>query len=315
LTDTTAPVVLLWGESDFLLREAARRLFPAQPIEIDPAGWDPTTLADLATPSLFGEPRGLLVAESQDLDADALADVARYAEAPADDALLVLLAAVGARAKGPPRALARAVGETADVRRVAVERRELPRWVADRAGSHGLKASPAGVQALIETLGEDPAELDQALIQLFSARPEEGLTPAAVAAQFRGFGDRRTWELTDAAFAGNLPTALRALAGMLEAREEPLMILGGIASRLRDLIRVRALPPRMPQGEVARAAGLRFDWQARRYREQARRFAPDELVRAHAQVVEADRQLKSGGAGVADEVVLETLVVSVIGAA
>jgi DNA polymerase III delta subunit len=126
-----------------------------------------------------------------------------------------------------------------------------------------------------------------------------------VAAQFRGFGDRRIWDLCDAAFGKDAPTALRYLAAMLAAGDEPLAVLGGIAARLRDLLRVRALPRTLPPGQVAKAAGLRFDWQARRYREQAARFSEDELVDLHARAGEADRLLKMGGTG---DVVLTMLV-------
>ena len=78
-----------------------------------------------------------------------------------------------------------------------------------------------------------------------------------------------------------------------EAQKEG--ILGGIASRLRDLLRVRALPERMPLTEVAKTAGLRFDWQARRYRDQARRFSIEELVRLHARL--ADDRAAAARAG------------------
>jgi hypothetical protein len=88
------------------------------------------------------------------------------------------------------------------------------------------------------------------------------------------------------------------------------MILGGMAARLRDLIRVKSLPERMPLAELAREAGLRFDWQARRYRDQARGFTMPELVRLHDRVVEADEELKSGAAG---DVVLPIVVSAVAG--
>jgi DNA polymerase III delta subunit len=297
--------VLLWGDAPFLLREAARELFASPPTEADAAEWRPELLADLATPSLFGGDRGLLVTEAQDLGKDALAEVRRYADAPAEGSRLVLAAVVDARSKAAPKALASAVGDRGMVRRVAVDRKELPTWVRQRARAAGLAVTPAGVARLVETVGDDPGALDQAVAQLAAARPEEGLTPDAVDAQFRGFGDHRVWELTDAAFTGDLRRAVRVLAALLDAREEPLVIVGGIASRVRDLLRVRALPPRMPLREVATAAGLRFDWQARRYRDQANRYRPEELSAVHADVVEADRLLKQGGDG---RVVLSRLV-------
>jgi DNA polymerase III delta subunit len=308
----TTPVLLLWGTDAFLLREAGREVFEEiEPTVTSGSGWRPGLTADLATPSLLGEPRGLLVTEAHALPEDALEEVAGYAAARGGDALLLLCWEVGPRAKGPPKGLLTRLGDGVDVRRVAVERRDLPRWVLARARRRGLRATPPGATALIQTVGEDPAGLDQAVEQVAGSHPAEGLTPDSVAAQFRGFGDRRTWELCDAAFTGDAPGAFRALAGMIDAGEEPLMILGGVASRMRDLLRVASLPPRTPLGDVARAAGLRFDWQARRYRDQARRFTPAQLRALHGAVTESDALIKQGGAG---DVILAMVVSRIAGA-
>jgi DNA polymerase-3 subunit delta len=295
---TPKPVLLLWGEDPFLLREAALEAFgDVEPAVAAGAEWRAGLTSDLATPSLLGEARGLLVTEADELAVDALDEVARYAAAPGGDALLVLCWEVGSRAKGPPKGLLTRLGDGVEVRRVAVERKDLPRWILARAKRREVRATPQGAALLVQTLGEDPARLDQAVQQIAVSHPDQGVTPEAVATQFRGFGDRRTWELCDAAFTGDAAGALRALAGMLEAGEEPLMILGGIAARVRDLLRVASLPPRTPLGEVARAAGLRFDWQARRYRDQVKRFAPAQLRAVHGAVAEADGLIKQGGSG------------------
>ena len=307
-----APVVMLWGEHLFLLREAAREILgDVRAQEIDGADWQSGLTGDLATPSLFGEQRGLLVVNAQDLTADAAAEVGRYASAPSPDARLVLAFVLSSRSKGPPKKVLEALGKAVEVRRVAVDRKELPGWVLARAKSRGLSATPQGAKQLVDTMGEDPAALDQAVEQLASSHATEGLTLQTVNAQFRGLGERKIWDLTDAAFTGRVAEAMRTLAALLEAGEEPIMILGGIASRLRDLIRVRALPPKIPLAEVARQAGLRFDWQARRYVEQAKRYREEDLAAIHHELVEADGILKQGGAG---DVVLPSIVARIAGA-
>jgi DNA polymerase III delta subunit len=73
---------------------------------------------------------------------------------------------------------------------------------------------------------------------------------------------------------------------------------------------VRSLPDRMPSGQVAKEAGLRFEWQARRYQQQARNFSLEELVDVHDRITEADRALKSGATG---DVVMPTLVTAIAG--
>lgn len=305
-----APVYLLWGPDPFLLREAALEILgDLRPREVDGGGWQGGETGDLATPSLFGERRALLVSDAKDLPAAALAEIKAYVSAPDPDAPLLLLAIVGERSKAPA-ALAKLVEGVGAIVEVRIQRRELPAWLQRRAKAKGLALAPDGASALVDTLGEDPAGLEQALDQLAAAFAGERVTADVVARQFRGLGEQHIWDLCDKAFGRDLPAAMRSLQTLLGSGGEGLPILGGIASRLRDLMRVRALPERTPLAEVARAAGLRFDWQARRSREQANRFTAEELSLIHEHVAWADRALKSGAT---DDVVLPMLVTAIAG--
>lgn len=306
---TSSSVVLLWGEDDFLLREAAfTALGDLKPREVDAAEWGGGELQDLATPSLFGEPRALLVTDAKALSKEALGELASYLAEPDPGSPLVLCAQVGERAKAPAalEKLVKPVGEVREVK--APARKDLEGWVVSRARAKGIDIAVPAARALVAALGETPAELSSALEQLASAFPGEKITPAHVARQFRGLGEQKTWDLCDKAFGKDLPGAIRSLRSIEEGGDDPLMVLGGIASRLRDLIKVRALPERMPPAEVARAAGLRFDWQARRYQQQARAFSMQRLVDLHEHVTEADRALKSGATG---DIVMPSLIAAI----
>lgn len=303
-------VVLLWGEDPFLLREAALEVVGGvRAREVGASDWRGGEISDLATPSLWGEGRALLVTDCRHLPEQALAEIGAYLDSPAPDATLVLVAEVPERGR-PPAALTRVVQGRGVVRQVSVARKDLARWVLDRGRGKGLGVAPDGAAALVEVVGESPAALDQALDQLAAAFPGERVTRGLVLEQFRGLPEQRVWDLCDRAFSRDLPGAVRALRSLLDARGDPLVILGAIAARLRDLVRVKALPERLPPAEVARAAGLRFEWQGRRYRDQARRFDMEDLVRLHRLVTEADRVLKSGGP---PDVVLPELVAAVAG--
>jgi DNA polymerase-3 subunit delta len=299
-------VVLLWGQDPFLLREAALELLgDVHPTEIDAAEWQGGETSDLATPSLFGEERALLVTDCRRLPEHGVREIGAYAAAPSPDATLVLIAEVGERGKAPA-ALAKLLKEHGEVREVAVDRKSLGKWAADRAKKKHMQVRPDAVAALIEVLGEQPAVLDQALEQLAAAFPATPITKAEVASQFRGLGEQRMWDLCDRAFGRDLDGSMRSLASLMDVREDlSLPILGALASRIRDLLRVKALPDSAPPAEIARAAGLRFDWQGRKYRDQARAFSMQQLVELHGEIVEADRVLKSGGAG---DVVLPVLI-------
>jgi DNA polymerase-3 subunit delta len=241
----------------------------------------------------------------------ALAELGAYIAAPAPDALLVMTALVPERGK-PPAALVKLVKETGEVRDTSVARKDFVQWTAARAKAKNLTVGPAATKALVATVGEDAAAIDQALDQLASAFVGKNITPELIASQFRGLGDQRVWDLCDRAFAKNLAESVRSLRSLLAQRDDPLMILGGIASRVRDLLRVKAVPEQVPLSQLAKEAGLRFEWQGRRYREQAGRFTMRELVGIHDRIVEADRDLKSGASG---DVVLTQLVTAVAGTA
>ena len=306
-----SPVALFWGEDPFLLRLAALTLLQQRGVratEVAGADWRGGETSDLATPSLFGEQRALLVTGAESVPEAGARELRMYVQSPSPDGLLVLT--ILSRAKGGPP-LAKAVDAAGgSVKPIILKRQDLPKWVLDRAKGRGVLMNPAGAATLVEILGEDTATLDQAVEQLFAAFGDNPVGSDQVRSQFRGLGEQRVWDLCDQAFGGRLPEALVTLRSLLAAREEGLMILGVIAARLRDLIKVRDLPERMPSADAAKSVGLRFEWQARRYRELARRYSPDDLQRLHVRVVECDQALK---AGAPSEVMLPMVVAAIAG--
>jgi DNA polymerase-3 subunit delta len=211
-----ASVHLLWGEDEFLLREAALELLDGlQPVEVDGGLWQGGETGDLATPSLFGERRALLVSDAKALPDEGVRELARYLEAPDPDAPLVLVAVVGDRAKAPA-ALVKLVKGVGTVTEVKIARKELPGWILKRAKAKELDLAPDGAAALVDTLGEEPGALERALDQLATAFAGERITREIVARQFRGLGEQHVWDLCDKAFSRDLPGAMRSLRTLLE---------------------------------------------------------------------------------------------------
>ena len=305
------PATLLWGEDEFLVRQAAADVLAARGVkarELDAREWQAGDFFDLATPSLWGERRALLVTGCQSLPDAAVRELKRYLESPSPDAVCVLTMVTSRRTAPPLAKVVQTAGGKA--KQISLRRQDLPKWVLDRARARGVRLLAPGATALIAAVGEEAGPLDQAVEQLASAFPGRAVGPDEVQAQFEGSGEDQIWDLCDRAFSGRLSEALQTLHGLLRAREDPLFILGGIASRMRDVLRVSALPDTMPPVEAARQAGLRFDWQVRRYRDQARLVGRDALPALHARVVEADRALKGG---LDSEVVLAALVAAIAG--
>jgi DNA polymerase-3 subunit delta len=305
---TGAPIRLLWGEDSFLVREAAMEaLGGVQAREVDGADWSGGETADLATPSLFGEPRALLVTNCQDLTDEGLRELRAYVLSPSPDATLVVTGR-GIKAAPPIAKDFEKAGFKPE--RIELARKELSGWLVKRARARDIQLRAPAANTLVELIGESPAELDRAVDQMAAAFPGRPIEPALVERQFRGLGDHKTWEVCDKAFGGDLSGAIRALQAMLAAREEPLVILGGIAARVRDLQRVAAVPADVQPKDAARMAGLRFEWQFKRYRDTARRQPPGALASLHLAVANADRALKNGAGG---DVVLPMLLARIAG--
>jgi DNA polymerase-3 subunit delta len=304
----TSRVTLLWGEDAYLLREAALELLgDVEAAEVGAAEWEGGELQSLATPSLFGERRALLVSDARSLSREALDELAHYLASPDPDATLVITWTIAERGR-PPAGLQKLVEPVGEVRKVELARKDLEPWLAARGKAEGVELAMPGARALVETLGTEPGQLVSALQQLASVFPGRRVGAQEVARQFRGLGEQKTWDLCDRAFGKDLPGAVRSLRAIEEGGDDPLMVLGGIAARLRDLLKVRSLPDRMPPAQAAKEAGLRFEWQARRYQQQARNFSLAQLVTVHDRIGEADRALKSGAPG---DVVMPTLIAAI----
>jgi DNA polymerase-3 subunit delta len=310
VTTSRPPVTLLWGEDDFLLREEASKLLgDLRADELDAAEWVPGALQGLATPSLFGEPRALMITDARSLSKEALDELARYLTAPDPDATLIVCCTTAERGKLPV-GLQKIVEPAGKIRKVEIARRELESWLVARASAAGVELTVPAARALVVAIGPDPGPLVAAIGQLRGAFGDGRIGPREVAQQFRGLGEQKTWDLCDRAFARDLPGAIRSLRAIEEGGDEALMVLGGIAARLRDLLKVRSLPERLPPAQVAKEAGLRFEWQARRYQQQARNYSLEELVAIHDRIIEADRAMKSGANG---DVVMPSLVAAIAG--
>ena len=115
-------VTLLWGEDEFLLRERALDLLgELKPTEVDGGEWQGHELQDLATPSLFGEPRALLITDAKSLPET---HTVRRASASSVPTTTVFVAG------SLPIAYAGLPVETPSPRRWPGVNRQKPRWDA-----------------------------------------------------------------------------------------------------------------------------------------------------------------------------------------
>ena len=222
---------------------------------------------------------------------------------PDPAAPLVLACTVAERGK-PPAALLKMVDPVGERSRCRYARKELEPWLVQRAKAawhraHAAGRAGAGRRRSVRTSPSSRRRLNQ-LGGAFEGRrsPRRRCTSSSAVS-----ASRRRGTCATARSARTCPGAIRVAPLDRGERRRGVMVLGGIAARVRDLIRVRALPDRTPPAQVAKQAGLRFDWQARRYQQQARNFTPrrtghdprpDRRDRPRAEVGRAGRRRDAG---------------------
>lgn len=194
---------------------------------------------------------------------------------------------------------------TAVVSAAPLPERELPEWIGRRFAARGHRISRACAERLLLLTGPGlsalAGEIEKVSLYVGEAGQitEEDLN-RVVAGGLGGTLD----DLTRAVGERDLARALAALAGALEAGEEPLRILGFVAYRLGDLWRL--------------ANGIR-GWVRPEVEKAARNYTTSELARAISLLHEADLALKGVGGRVVplakrrgDRLILEKLLFAVL---
>jgi DNA polymerase-3 subunit delta len=220
---------------------------------------DALVSAGLALP-LFGERRLVLVrglgavpAKTVDRLREAL-DAARAQPGgwPAPGVTVVLLAP-GADRKSPALRLA---PESAQVEVRSPTGRAVGGWLQGRARAAGLQFAPGAAEALVALVGEDlgrlAGEIEKAAV---FAGPDGRIDDEVVRALVGESRVRRYWELTAALEEGKRDRALGVLQQLLDAGEEPTVLLGLVAGHFRDLAKAKA---GLADGKNARAMAADF---------------------------------------------------------
>lgn len=183
----------------------------------------------------------------------------------------------------------------------------LREHVGLEAEERGHPIAPNAAEALLDTLGDDLAALDDALERLsLYVGPGQRIDLPAVEACVARVKVDSIWALVDAVSMRDVRQASAAAASLLADREAPLRILAMLARQLRTVARMRdALQRGLSDEEATKAAGAP-PFKARALRAAAKRFTIEDLTRAFALIAETDLLLK--GSKIPDDVVLERTV-------
>lgn len=310
------PLVLISGDEPLLIDRAITRTLTAlrrsdpevERRESEIAGLSPTEFADMVAPSLFAEPRVVVLRSAHEAAKDIACAVIDYAADPVDGVTLVVHHNGGARNKPLADALRRreaAVFNCPKITRQA-DRIDFVRVEIKQAGG---SCTPEAATALVDAVGSDLRELASAADQLVA--DTGGLVDeTAVARYYRGKTDVSGFAVADRAVAGDLPGALESLRWALNVGVAPVLIADALADGVRTLAKVAgarggnsyplASELGMPPWKIDKARGV------------VRHWSPAGLAKGMTVTAELNADVKGAAADV--EYAVERAVLAVIGA-
>ena len=319
-----APVYLVRGSDEVLVRDAARDLIHALVGDLDPAFTVDEIGRDRLQPSDAGEASIAPLVEAaqtppfltdrrvvvgRDLDvftrAEQVAPLVAYLDDPLPTTSLVLVSGPGRLPKPLAEAVARCGGEQLDTG----PGRKVAAWVDDQLAAAGLHVDREGTARLVGWLGDDPQKLVGVIGTLVGSFGVGARLGAADLEPFLGeSGGVPPWELTDALDRGDITTALDKLHRMVGGGgRHPLQVMATLHGHYARMLQLDGAPVR-GEKDAAQLLGLRGStFPARKALQQARRLGHDRVVEAVSLLAGADLDLR-GGKAWPDALVLEVLV-------
>lgn len=289
------PLYLLTGPEELLLQRAADDLVtelraegPVEVVDLRIPELGEDGLPDLRTGSLFGDRRVIVLREAAELPAALGAQLLAEVEQTPPDATVILLAT----GTGRMVKLAKRVTELGGRVDIAPPRewdaRGWARLVGNEFARHDRAGDDGAVQAILSHAGLDVSGICEKVAQVTATAPAGSITAEHVDAVVVGHGSRGSFAVADAMCDRDPARALELLRGVLESGDDPVMVLGALAYRLRAVVAVAA---RLD----GRQLGLRISGgQANRLRGVRRNFGPGELTAAYRTLAAADAEIKGG---------------------
>ena len=255
-----APAYLIAGDESLLVQEAAdavRRAaraagFGDREVHNVERGFDWAAFEDsVSSLSLFSDRRLIELRLPTAKAAEAGTEVlARILGNPADDVVLMAIAPKVDKRRMPKWASAFAsAGELVEAWPVPLER--LPRWVEGRMRRAGLVPDQDAVRLLVERCEGNLLAAHQEIEKLRLLHGEGEVDAEGVRSAVSDSARYDVFKLADAATGGDLPRAVRILAGLRSEGVEPVLVLWSLAKDVRSAAQVRWL---MDNGSHQQAA-------------------------------------------------------------
>ena len=244
---------------------------------------------------MFADRRVVLVRDVAALDGEADAVVAYASDPPGSSHLIIRAPEVDKRRKlhqallKGGRVFEFGVAGPQDAARIAGE-------VSAMAVEKGFEIEREVAVMLAEVCSGDFYRIDTELEKIRAWRDTDcgsAVTLQVLREVASGSAVLSGWEVASALLRRERGAAVAALHSLLEAGDEPLRLLGGLAYRARSILQARAMIERgAPAGSAVRAARI-WGENPTQAAQGVSRYTMAEVLRVPALLLEADRTLKS----------------------
>jgi DNA polymerase-3 subunit delta len=319
-----APVYLVRGDDEVILRDAARALIHRllggldAGLAVEEIGRDRMQPSDASEASVaalvqaaqtppFLTDRRIVVGRDLEIftRAEQVAPLVSYVADPLPSTSLILVWHQGRIPKSLLDAVKSGGGEVVDTS----PGRKVAGWVDEQVAGAGLRLDRPATDRLVGWLGDDPRRLVGLVGTLAGAFGEDARLGVADIEPFLGEGGGvPPWELTDALDRGDIATALAKLHRMLDGGDRhPLVVMATLHGHYARMLQLDGAPV-TGEKEAAQRLGIRGStFPARKALQQARRLGHDRIVAAMSLLAGADLDLR-GGKAWPEALVLEVLV-------
>lgn len=240
------PVVFVSGPEEFFagrairsLREQLKALDAALEIhQIDASDYQAGQLLNITSPSLFAEPRLVIIAGFERCSDDLITDGFSYIENPTSDTT-VILRHTGSSVRGKKLVDAiRANSNCAEVSCLAIKGDgEKLAFVQAEFAHANRKISQGAARALLDAFSDDLAELAGACQQLLQDSAET-ISEEIVDRYYGGRVETNAFKVIDAALAGQSGNALGLLRHALATGADPVPLVAAISMKMRQLAKI-----------------------------------------------------------------------------
>lgn len=288
------PIVFVSGGEEYLagrairsIREQLRAQDQSLEIhEIDAADYSTGTLLNITSPSLFAEPRLVIIRGLEKCSDDLITDGIDYVSAPTDDTTLILRHN-GSSVRG--KKLVEAIRESqfaveiacADIKKDS----DRQAFVIGEFAHAQRKITPGAVRAILDAFADDTAELAAAINQLLLDSAET-ISEELVDRYYGGRVETNAFKVADAALAGRAGEAMALLRHALATGADPVPLVAAISMKIRQMAKIYG-------NRSASAATLGMaPWQLDRARKDLTGWSDDGLAAAIQAMATADAAAK-----------------------